>query len=207
MKKDINDVLEEMKQIDKLSERYTELWEIVIFKYERMIYKLIGTRPNEEDLFQDCVEKLPDIIDAWNVDKAQFSTFLTWRLRGLIQNKLIHNKLIYYKHADRKNYYKKKKSKKDIFDLEIVYPFAQNVEIGKHVSSQESEIEQEIDFNKYMDMIKHIKHFDWWYDFHFNGKTLEEIGKMNKISREWVRVKVKRANETIKERLTKYLKE
>ncbi len=212
MKKDINDVLEEMKQLDKLSERYADLWEIVILKYSRLFHKKIGQRPNHEDIYQEIVMKLPEWIDEWDNTKASFITHLVWQLRGFIQNLMLSNQIVYFNNTGIKSHAKAKNKESleySIVHVEVDYESKDFHFVDREEYKRKSNptVEKDLDFETYIKMIKDVEFFDWWYDHYFNEKTLKDIAKENRLSKERIRQRIKVANEKIKNRLSRHLKE
>ncbi len=190
---DINEVLIKMQSMTIEDEEYSFYWGLVEEQYRKMIIKLIGNRDNREDLYNDCVLEIPKTINDWIPEKAQFSTFLTIRLRALIQNLLDENKLVFLNTRYEKHYHNKLKKKRN----ENTLTSKTYSEAYDQRKSNEVDIFGQLSYEQYIDKIKHLKYFEMWKEHFIDEITLFELGKKYNMSYVTIFYNVRKTNEEI----------
>lgn len=197
---DINSVLLKMKELCPQDRDYEYYWSIVINKYDRLIRKIIGNTALQDDFYNECIVKLPDIIDDFDPDKSSFSTYLTIRLRGHIQQLWEKQSLIgFNKRADK---YRSKKNNKQERNLQIIEFNGAH----KDIKVTKPTVETDLIVEETLDNIQQIENGEIWIDYKFNNLTLKEISYKYKISRVTARTLINEVHIKVQEKYKNWFK-
>ncbi len=193
--KNINEVLLKMQTMQTSDDEYEFYWNIVLEQYSRLIKKLIMSYSNKEDFYNDCVLKLPEVINAWIPAKGSFSNFLTWRLRGYIQVLRDNDSVIYFGHRTQKYWAKKrKKEEKTISFIPNDAVSKSDVKNKEYFPPTIPTIDSQLRYEALINIIKNVPDSDLWIDFHIKDVGIKELmdkrpNAYNKIRRADIKIK------------------
>ncbi len=202
--KNIDKLLLEMQKTDPetQSELYAFMWEQVIEQYEGIIVEAIKNRRDIEDLYQDCCEKIPDYVKRWKPNLGAFSTFLTWQLRGLVQARTEKNGVIPDYTRTLRYYQEKVKNKKFIAPGINIETYDPNTDTRITLPT----VEADLDFEKYIELIKEVHMANLWIEHHLNDKTYKELSISSGLSSSKVQKLIANAHKEIRLRLENVVK-
>lgn len=183
--KNIDDALLKMQTMTPEDYEYEFYWTAVMEHYTGLIHKLIGRCDAHEDYFNDCVLKLPHIIESWEPIKGKFSTHLTWRLRGYIQQLKEQNSLIGF--CQRSQDQQAKRKKRESKTLSIIpvkqdaYSDTESKE-GKLYPQTFQTVIEDINFADCMKLIDDLEDIQMWKDYYLEDLNLREIADKHKTT-------------------------
>ncbi len=192
----INTVLLKFKKLPITHTEYTFYYELILEYYQRLIWKLVLAKSPanlKQDVFNECVAKLPSIVKAWEPNKSPFISYLYIRLRGHIQTTVENFRLIPYPAAKLK--FNKSTLSTPIFlpDTEFFFPKVYPT------------VEADMDFQTCVAEILKFKDGVLWYDFYIENLKLSQMEAIHKLPKANIVARIKKIHQPIRHKLKRIL--
>ncbi len=190
--KDINKLVAEMKTMDIGTDEYNLRWELLIEQYDRLFKKLSRNslyKEDKEDEYQECILKLPTIIENFDPSKSSFTNYLVESLRGRLQRFRETNHVIAKVSSSVKSD-RRKAGKEPIPEIEvstldkaILLPngadgAASRIDLIKSCPANQ---DHNLLYEDLLSIIKTFKEADIFIDYYINERPINDIAKEKHI--------------------------
>ncbi len=198
---DINLALSKFKRMSIDNSEYEFYYQIILNHYEKLIWKLVLSKSPyqiREDIFNECVLKIPGIVKRWDSKQCPFMYYLCMRLKGSIQRNIETMKVVPYPAAKLK--FNNKGNTKAPAPIVFIQPEEMNV-----FPLVYSTIEQDLDWEAYRAEILSIEGGDLWCDFHIEKLKLKEMEDKYGIKKQKITTQLKKIHPIIVTRIKRMM--
>lgn len=180
MKSDMIKVLVKMKGMNVDDYEYEFYWNLVLEQYSGIIKNLVKNKREKEDYYHDCILKLPEIISSWDEKKGAFTTHLTWRLRGYIQQLTAKDGVVAYNNTSHK-YQAKKKGlihqgiSFTSVDAPIKTEDGSSTAIDYLIPPTLPTVEADLNFLECMSLVDDVEGIEFWREYYLEEKSIKKM--------------------------------
>jgi len=197
----INDILMKMKTMTPQDDEYAFYWELVIESYHGLIRNLCKNRAHAEDFYHECILKIPDLVESWDIEKGAFSTHLVWTFRGFIQGLEQRTTTVNFNKTMEKYYAKKhNRIERTVSYINLDKPNDLTGDSSKReffLPLILSTIEADIHFEQLMTIASEVEDFNIWKSYYMDDAKIKDLAIQMNLPNHAVRKRIKKANDKI----------
>ncbi len=200
---DINLVLNKFKRMSTDNIEYTFYYDLILKHYEKLIWKLVIQKSPvqiKEDVFNECVLKIPGLVKKWKPQELEFSAYLFMSLRGVIQRSVENMKVV--PHPAAKLKFKNKNKNVPIISFTQADDYVNECFAFPPTFQT---IEQDLDFETYRNEILKLENGKIWLDHYVDGMKLKELEDKYGIKKQQITIRLKKIHPIIVKRIKRII--